>query len=138
MPDEVVTLGEINQFLPLHKYQVGSLSDVVELQRSQISIVYGFLRGRYDVSSWIDSSSTPSLVKTIISLLVAGNVYYRQFAEEETRGLSYGQRRINEAYALLQAILDGVYDLGVDVIVDPSRLPSVYETEPVFEMEREW
>jgi hypothetical protein len=136
MPAQVVTLNEINQFLPLNKYQVDNLGDVADLHRSAISIVFGYLKGTYNVSTWTDSTTTPPLVKTIISLWLAGNVYNRQFAEEETRGLPYGQRRINEAYALLNAILEGVYDIGEQVIVDPSRLPSVFEVDPVFEMEQ--
>lgn len=138
MPSEVVTLNEINQFLPLHKYQVAQLSDVAELHKSAIDIAFGMLRTRYDISSWTDSGSTPGIVKTAISLWVSGNVYNRQFAEEETRGFSYGQLRIREAYALLQAILEGVYGIDEDIIVDPLGIPSVHETEPVFEMDRSW
>lgn len=133
----VVSLGEINQFLPHTKLDTDDHTDVRELEDTAKGQVFARLSGLYDTSTWAGPDSTPVLVRSIISLLVAGRVYNRQFAEESADGNSYGQRRIDEAYMLLEGIIEGHYDLDDASLVSPTAgLPSVEESEPIFEMGR--
>jgi hypothetical protein len=140
MPSDIVSLTQINRFLPVNKLQLESGTNIDDLESYAISVVWAKLRTRYNLTGWVDANSTPKLVQTILSLLIAGTVYNRQFAEETTEGVSYGQQRIEEAYALLEGLLEGVYDLGDDVtlFVDPLRAPAFLITEPLFLMEEQW
>lgn len=137
MASNVLTVDNVNAFLPFTKLQVSNTSEFASLEQARIDIVWGKLRNKYDTSGWQDASSTPRLVKTIVALMVAGDVYGRQFAEESTEGIGYGQRRLEEGYALLEGVLEGHYDLGDDVLywTDDLRTPSFYPTEPKFEMD---
>jgi hypothetical protein len=138
MPSAVATLEQINAFLPENKLQVANLNSVSDLHQHAINVVFGKLRTAFDTTTWQDSSSTPKLVQTAVAMLVAGNVYLRQLSEESTDGNNYGQWRINEAYALLQGILEGVILLEDDKFpnyrYDPLLGASYFPTEPVIEM----
>lgn len=139
----VIPLSKINQYLPKGKLQVAADQHddwVRDLESTAWDIVRSKLSVLYNVSTWDGSvTTTPSLVVTITGMLTAGWLYDRQFSEEVATGISYGARKVREAYSLLDSILDGTYVLdGVEVILDPSKLPSTLITEPVFIMEERY
>lgn len=144
----IVSIDKINQFLPREKLGLDTSTDsttgqaadhdvISDLEETARDIVFSKLATEYDVSDWSNGpTSPPSLVRNILGLLVAGWVYDRQFSEETTEGQSYGQRRVREAYALLDELLDGVLVLdGVDRLdADAEPDASILETAPVFTM----
>ena len=133
----VIPLLKINQFLPVNKLQVSEAQHDVwlkDLEETARDIVKSRLAVSFDTSTWVDHTATPKLVVSIMGMLTAGWLYDRQFAEETETGTSYGTRKVREAYSLLDGILDGTYDIGLDHIVDPELAPSYLETDPVFLM----
>jgi hypothetical protein len=136
----IIPLGKINQFLPKEKLQVPPGNDahdtwVSDLEESAWDLVRAKLGVLYDTTAWTGQYlDTPRLVVSITGMLTAGWLYDRQFSEEAAQGASYGSRRVEEAYALLDGILDGLYSIDVEVIDDPLGTPSVFESEPVFKM----
>ncbi len=143
----VIPISKINQFLPREKLDLNEnvpqgeqypedhhlISDLEETARD---IVLGLLAETYDVSTWSNGpTSAPTMIRNIIGLLVAGWVYDRQFSEYAEQGTTYGQRRVDEAYALIQQLVDGTIVIpGTDAIFDESKKASTLETEPVFTM----
>lgn len=130
----VVALEKVNQFLPHEKMEVVKHSDVNDLEETARDIVFGKLALYYDTPTWTTPATTPSMVNNILGLLVAGWVYDRQFSEEAAEGGSYGSRRVEEAYRLLEGILAGEYDIGDMLPTATGGAPSVLETEPLFAM----
>lgn len=139
----IIPIKKINQFLPLNKLELhdptqGSSTDhskVQDLEESARDIVLAKLSYRIDTSNWFSAIDPPDLVINIMGMLVAGWVYDRQFAEESTEGATYGRHKEAEAYRLLEGILDGRYKLeGTLYLDDPDRLPSTYDTDPIFTM----
>lgn len=144
----VIPIAKVNQFLPNEKLSLDVTIDVgtglpvdhaliADLEETGRDIVHGRIAATYDTTLWVDPASTPTLVTNIVGMMVAGWVYDRQFSEEAATGDSYGQRRLLEAYALLEAVVDGTYVLDdVTPVVDGTATgePSVLESEPVFVM----
>lgn len=143
----VIPIDKINQFLPHEKLDLdttidpatdlpvdhGKINDLEETARDN---VFAKLAVVFDTSTWMEPSQRPSLINNILGLMVAGWVYDRQFSEESTEGSSYGHRRVQEAWDLIDALIEGTL-----VIDDVDRLDddlpgaaSVLETEPVFVM----
>jgi len=144
----IVPIEKINQFLPQDKLGLNTAIDsetgvavdhskVADFEETARDIVFGQLGALYNTNEWSDGpTSAPSLVRNILGMLVAGWVYDRQFSEEATNAGGYGQRRVREAYGLMNSILDGTIDLiGFDQLVNPAREASVHESEPVFVMD---
>lgn len=143
----IIPIEKINQFLPHEKLELdttipegevypvdhGKISDLEETARDN---VFAKLAIVFDTSTWSDPSQRPSLITNILGLMVAGWVYDRQFSEETTEGSSYGQRRVREAWALINELVEGTLVLDdVDRLDDgTSAGASILETEPVFVM----
>lgn len=138
----VIPLDEINQYLPVDKLQVQSADHdtlVRELEDSAQEVVFSALRKRYSTSTWTTPTTIPQLVRTCIALFVSGWVYDRQFSEEVAtisyRTNSYGQRRLEEAYRLLDGLLDGTYELSSTYLIDTDDgEPAFLASDPRFEV----
>lgn len=72
-----------------------------------------------DVSTWVDKSSTPVLVKGIIGALVAAQHYNRTYSETEDAGNLYANKLEMMANGLLESICAGTLDL-LDITDDPA------------------
>jgi hypothetical protein len=142
----IVPIEKINQFLPIEKLELDTtleaetefpvdhykISDLEETARDN---VFARLATVYDVDGWSSPNQRPSLVTNILGLLIAGWVYDRQFSEESTSAGGYGQRRVREAWALVDELLAGTLIIEEDRLdIDDLGEASVLETEPVFTM----
>jgi hypothetical protein len=140
----IIPFEKINQFLPVDKLSLNaSIPEnetypvdhykVEDLEATARDIVFGNLAETYDVTDWSNGpTSMPSIVRNILGMLVAGWVYDRQFAEEGLQGTSYGQRRIREAYGIMNSLMDGTITINEDLLVLPHKEPSTLETDPIF------
>jgi hypothetical protein len=140
----IIPILKINQFLPIDKLSLDTTVDVdtqlpvdhdkiADLESTARDIVFGNLAETYDVNDWYGGpTSPPSIVRNVLGMLVAGWVYDRQFSEEAATGNSYGQRRIREAYGIMQSIMDGTITFGEEMLDLPHRTGGVLETDPMF------
>lgn len=78
-------------------------------------------------SAWVDTSSTPAIVKSIIAMLYVSWVYDRQYSEDQESGNDYAALLRASAESLIQGILNGTIELP-GVTVDPSQ-PAFYPTD---------
>lgn len=105
----VIELVDIQQWLELTKIEPSSIDAALEISCQEEA--FSRLATKYDVSTWIDASTTPELVKTIVSLLYAGRLWNRSFQAGSSKEGSYGDKLIRRADLLLLGIVEGEYDL---------------------------
>lgn len=60
----------------------------------------------YDVDAWIDSSTTPSLIKKIIGMMYVAAVFQRTYADDNDIS-NYGTRLADSAEKLLTGLIAG-------------------------------
>lgn len=100
----VVTLPKVQQWLETTKLTLSSVDE--ELAESAREVAFASLVNSYDTTVWVDSTTTPKLVQSAISMLVAAWEYNRAYSEEG--GLAtYGNDLEEKAYALLSGIAEG-------------------------------
>lgn len=103
----LVTIQDVQNWLERSKLTLDSDDDLLEETHAR-SIVLSKLATRFDTSTWVDSDSTPKLVRTIISMLVAAyryNAVYTEVPNPETE--TYGDKLEQRAMDLLQQVVDG-------------------------------
>jgi hypothetical protein len=82
---------------------------------NQVSVqVLAQLQGVYDTSTWINDSTTPELVRSIISMFYCSWYYDRAYGDDDAGAASYSRRLRENAEALLAAIVSGTLDLPLD------------------------
>lgn len=81
----------------------------------------------FDVTGWTDSTTTPKLVRTIISKLYVAWVYDRQYSEDIEQGNNYADRLKVNAESLMVGLLDGTIDLPN--VTNSSGVPVFYPTD---------
>jgi hypothetical protein len=89
--------------------------------------VIGYISAVADTSSWIDSSTTPGLVKTLIAKFYVAWLIDRQYSEDEDLS-AYAALLRATAMTLQTSILDSSIDIP-NAVVNSDGLPSVYPTD---------
>jgi hypothetical protein len=64
----------------------------------------------YDVSGWTDSSTTPSLIRSIMAMTYIAWIYNKTYSEDDG-GSPYASQLLAMADSLLEGIIDGTVDL---------------------------
>lgn len=123
---ELITPAEANAWAEKTKLVVTTLDDDLLFQVQ--SIILGRLSSVYDVSGWTDSTSTPKLVRTIISMKYFAKVYARAYSEDNDSADNYAMRLDAEAESLLVNIIAGLIPIddggGDDTIGQPVFYPT--------------
>lgn len=103
---------QVQSWLNDDKYPLVTVNENYET--TAVAVVLGKLSQRYDTSVWTDGVTTPKLVVSIISMLVAA-YEMRQVASEEDGRTSHAEWLEKRAMELTTDIVDGCIDLpGVD------------------------
>lgn len=126
--------GEKTKLAPA--FQNGLDSDL--LTQVQVEVL-GNIAAVADTSTWLDSDTTPTLVKTIIAKLYVAWLIDRQYSEDEELS-QYAALLRATALNLQMAIVSSDIDLpGSNQDTPGDGLPSVYPTDdtigPYFSME---
>lgn len=123
-----VTLPEVQQWLEATKLTLSSLDPALE--DSAFTVVSSMLDRRYDTTVWVDSTTTPSLIRKIISLLIASWTYERQYSEESTGSSSYSTALEDSAMSLIAGLTEGSIDIvGVVPTNETSQQPAFLPTD---------
>lgn len=134
-----ITVAEANAWTDKSKLNLATLDG--ELEKSVAGQVLAEASQAYDVSSWVDLTNTPSLVRKIIAMMYVA-WYFERVYSEDTSTSDYGIMLMTKADELLKSIVDGTI-LLTDMPVIPSTnaqadTPSFLSTEPVFSMGTIW
>lgn len=100
----LITVQEVNGWLEKTKSLITALDS--ELAGSVTEQVFATVRQVIDPASWIDASTTPTIIRKIIAMLYAGWYYQRTYSEDEETN-SYGLLLIGQAERLLAGIASG-------------------------------
>ena len=103
-----ITVAEANAWADKVKLNFGELDS--ELENAQATQVLSRVSQVYNVSSWVDSSNTPSLIRKIIAMLYVGWYYQGVYSEDDSVN-SYGLLLINQAETLVEGIISGAITL---------------------------
>ena len=107
-PDDAQGWGESTK-LDLSTLDASLLNQLEEEVLSRLNSVY-------ITSSWLDSNTTPSLVKVIISKLYVAWFYDRAYSENQVEGNDYAVMLRANAEMLMSGLIDGTIDIpGVPV-----------------------
>lgn len=90
--------------------------------------VLGQLAGIYDVSTWVDNTSTPKLVRTIIAKTYVCWYYQRQYSEDTDAGNPYAKSLATNAQMLIDGLIDGSITLP-DVPTSQGQTATFYPTD---------
>jgi len=103
-----------------------SILDTDLLDHMEEEVVQQLASG-FDISTWTSETTTPKLVRTIISKLYVAWVYDRTYSEDIEQGNGYADRLKSNANNLLAGLLAGTIELpGVP---DVSGSPVFYPTD---------
>ena len=127
----VITAPEVQGWLESTKLAVTNVD--AQLEESAREMAFTMLSREYDVTAWVDSATTPTLVRKLIAGLVAAWLYARQYSEDGEQPSWYADSIEKRVMNLLQQLADGTLDLvGVDKPADGSAgidAPSFYPTD---------
>lgn len=116
-----VSVAEVQQWLETTK--LTTIAVDAQLEATAAERVLSAVARIYDVTTWVSETTTPSLIRKIIAMLVAAWSYDRQYSEDTVEGSAYGERLEERAMMLLQGILDGTLDL-LDIVDEPTPTTS--------------
>jgi hypothetical protein len=119
-----VTVSEVQQWIQDTRLTVGSVN--TDLESSAFSRVVGALALRYTTATWVDASSTPALVRSIISMLIAAWTINRAHAETVGDVDAYGVHLESSAMVLLGGLADG------SILIDDTAIGDYSTGQPAF------
>src|SRR3972149_4238239 len=119
-----VTFEEVQQWIQDTRLAL----DIVdpELENSAFSRVQGALALRYDTNIWTDSTTTPDLIRSIVSMLIAAWTINRAHAETVGERDAYGVHLESSAMLLLGGLADG------SILVDDTAVGDYSAVQPGF------
>jgi hypothetical protein len=98
--------------LNIRKLDLGLLQDVETQVMSRLTSAYPV-----SAPTWVSSSTTPALVKNIISMLYVSWFYNRQYAEDESNTNDYARLLEARANEMIDSLVAGTLTL-VEVVVE--------------------
>jgi len=123
-----ITLAEAQAWLETTKLSLPKLDEELEGQLS--AMVLGKLVTIYPdfVPLWVDATTTPVLVRKIISMYFAGWYYDRQYSETADSN-EYADRLRKMADDLLEGLISGAIDIIEIPGMPPTSEPEFFPTD---------
>jgi hypothetical protein len=100
-----IEVDDAQPFAAQRKLDLGTSLDG-DLVESVASMVLGQIQPAYDTSGWVDSTTTPRMVRAIIGMYYVAWYYQRTYAED-TGTATYADRLLRWAQMLINGILAG-------------------------------
>lgn len=114
-----ISIAEVQHWLDPSKLEIPDNDQLVE-DAEIAPLVLGRLATTYNVAAWDTPSTTPSVVRKIIAMLVAGNRYNKVYSETDDAGNRYAGKLEGRAWDLVNMIVDGkisLFDATGDVLI---------------------
>lgn len=114
-----VSVAEVQHWLDPEKLHIAENDALPE--DDQISpFVFGRLATIYNVAAWDTPSTTPSVVRKIIAMLIAANRYNKVYSETDDAGNRYAGKLEGVAWDRVNMIVNGqisLFDATGDVLI---------------------
>jgi len=120
-----VTLNEVRAWVEPTKLPLSALDTELLAHLEEEALVR--LSSTYDVDVWVDSGTTPKIVRTIISKLYASFYIDRAYSENQDDGNDYAIKLAENAEMLLTGLVIGDFEIPNNP-PDNSSSPSFYPT----------
>jgi len=119
-----ITVAEAKAWADGTKLTISTLdADLLDhLEEETIRQLTGF-----DATTWVDATTTPKLVRTIIAKLYVAWLYDRQYSEDIDQGSNYADRLKTNANNLIAGLIAGTIELPG--VLDVSGSPTFYPTD---------
>ena len=122
-----ITTAEVNAWLEATKLNLSSVDATLEGHSSEI--VIDRLAAVFNVSTWVNESTTPKLVRTLISMYYASYIYDRAYADDATDTSNYAFILRRQADAIIIGLLAGTIIMPEDPVaatahIDPAYFPN--------------
>lgn len=123
-----VTPDDVQVYLDEDLFQIAE-NDPLPEEQTFADQVFSRVSTAYDTATWVDTGSTPALVRRILAMLVAANRYNKAHSEDDDAGNRYAYKLENRAWELVNMIVSGqalLYDatLLVSDLIDPKFWPN--------------
>lgn len=132
-----VTQREVQSWLELTKLNLAALNTDLLSQLEEEVLVQ--LSSVYDVSTWVDETTTPKIVRTIIAKTYASYQIDKAYSENQDEGNDYAARLMANANMLLAGLTSGMFEIPEVPSPENPGTASFYPTdassamEPTFE-----
>lgn len=129
----LIDVDDVQPWLEESKLNLDHNDDLIEEPFQSAFVLSRLSSCSIDVSSWVDTTTVPFLVKQIIGMLVAAQRYNRYYSEtDEDAGNPYANKLEERAELLLTGICSGSISIP-EITDDPSSSgfgsPSFYPTD---------
>lgn len=125
-----ITAADAQAWVDSNKLAIDAtfLANDASLEAQIENNVIARLQDVFVTTTWVDSASTPLLVRTVISMMYVAAVYRRQISQvsAQTGFRTYPDWLEQSANLLLQGLIDGTYDIGQTIT---SGQPAFYPTD---------
>lgn len=121
-----ITVEEVRGWIETTKLDITSL-DLNFLPQLETEIL-ARLGTVFDTSGWVDASSTPPLVRVIITKLYAGWIYDKYYSENQAERNEYAAMLKENAGMLMSGLIDGTLEIP-DVDASTPQSPSFYPND---------
>lgn len=123
-----VTPDDIQVYLDEDLFEIPE-NDTVPEEQTFADQVFSRVSTAYDVSTWVNTATTPGLIRRILAMLIAANRYNKQHSEDDDAGNRYAYKLENRAWELVNMVVSGqalLYDatLLVSDLIDPKFWPT--------------
>lgn len=123
-----INVGDAQAYATVRKLDLGTSLDP-DLEGSAAVQVLSQLASAYDTTTWVDSTTTPALVRSIIGMYYIAWWYQRTYAED-TGTATYADRLLRWAQMLINGILAGNTVLtDITTGVSSHNLPAFYPND---------
>lgn len=127
-----ISVNDVRAWVDTSLLPVNTLETELEAQIG--ARIMAVIQEAYDTTTWTSPSSTPVLVRSVIAMIYASNLYEKAYAHEDG-GARYALSLRQQAEALLRGIVDGSVLLP-DAGQDPNagEQPSFYPNDSSVEL----
>jgi hypothetical protein len=122
-----ISVAEANAWLEGTKLTLSTVDSAVEQNAS--NIVLARLATTFDVTGWVNSTTTPPLVRTLIAMYHVSYIYDRAYADDSSDTSNYAFILRRNADAVIGGLVTGAIILpedpdAVDVFLQPAFFPT--------------
>jgi len=120
-----ISVAEAQAWAERTKLTIAALD--LDLEANLAEEVVVRLGSAFDTSTWVSETTTPKLVRVIISKLYVAWEYDRQYSEDIEAGSNYASRLKDNAEMLMTGLIAGTIELPG--LPDVSGSPTFYPTD---------
>lgn len=122
-----IEVADVQNWCEPTKLTVGDLNDGWVLQIE--TIVMSKLEAGFDISTWVDPTTTPEIIKSVIAMEYASFLYDKQYSEDSDDSNAWAARLDMMANDLIDGMLAGSVVIDGYVQAEEHSDPASYPTD---------